>query len=567
MSTRRLLAFGVLLVASALGVSAAGAARAQALSFAKTTYGTDFSPSAVAVADFDRDGIKDFAVASYMGNTVAVRFGAGDATFGSATSYSVGNHPIALETADFDRDGDKDLAVVQQDGYSIGVLLNDGAGGFSSGVTLATGDVSVAIVAADLNGDDAADLAVADNAAGTVDIFAGDGAGGFAAALSTACGQTPTSIDAGDFDADGDEDLAVTCGSSSPSVVTLVNGGGLSFTAVPTTLGTSPDAVCSADFDGDGTADLAVGDYQTNEISTLLGSPGSTLATEGLTVASQVMTTLVHGPAHIDSGDLDRDGNRDVVVAGNDNGTVGMYLGNGDGSFSLGTELMGFSGARDVAIADLDRDGKQDVVVVNNAAGNVAVLRNLGGAPTGTMTLSGGAVATRTAAVQVTSAVEGATAMSVRDADGAWGAWQPYSSTVAWTMAAGDGTRTVEVRYRNGFGELLTLQDDILLDTVRPATTAQAVSVIRYRKLTFKFKVTDATPGSVTATVTIKIKNRAGTIVKTLKAPAAVSTNIASTLGWSRCTLAKGTYRYTVYAVDAAGNKQSSAGSNSLVVK
>jgi hypothetical protein len=105
----------------------------------------------------------------------------------------------------------------------------------------------------------------------------------------------------------------------------------------------------------------------------------------------------------------------------------------------------------------------------------------------------------------------------------------------------------------------------IVKDTAAPTTTAYATSVVRYRTATLKYMVNDADPTKGTATVTIKIKNRAGRVAKTI--PAVVKTvNVAQSAKF-RCTLAKGTYRYYVYATDASGNVQSKAGSARLTVR
>ena len=61
------------------------------------------------------------------------------------------------------------------------------------------------------------------------------------------------------------------------------------------------------------------------------------------------------------------------------------------------------------------------------------------------------------------------------------------------------------------------------------------------------------------------VKNSRGVVVKhfTIKGASPVAQLITS----FRCKLAKGTYRYSVYAKDAAGNSQSKVGSNKLAVK
>lgn len=74
-------------------------------------------------------------------------------------------------------------------------------------------------------------------------------------------------------------------------------------------------------------------------------------------------------------GDVNGDGKPDLVVA-NAAGTVGVLLGNGDGTFQTAvTYSTGTGGASSVAIADVNGDGKPDLVV---AGGLVSVLMGNG---------------------------------------------------------------------------------------------------------------------------------------------------------------------------------------------
>jgi Bacterial Ig-like domain (group 3)/FG-GAP-like repeat/FG-GAP repeat len=75
--------------------------------------------------------------------------------------------------------------------------------------------------------------------------------------------------------------------------------------------------------------------------------------------------------------DVNGDGKLDVVVSnafacdtGCTNGSVGILLGNGDGTFQAArTYDSGGSGAGGIAVADVNGDGKPDVVVTNVCAG------------------------------------------------------------------------------------------------------------------------------------------------------------------------------------------------------
>jgi hypothetical protein len=80
--------------------------------------------------------------------------------------------------------------------------------------------------------------------------------------------------------------------------------------------------------------------------------------------------------------DVNGDGKPDIVLAnwcviGNVcvNGTVGVLLGKGDGTFqSAVTYSSGGNNANSVAVADVNGDGKLDILVANVNSGTVGVL-------------------------------------------------------------------------------------------------------------------------------------------------------------------------------------------------
>jgi hypothetical protein len=104
------------------------------------------------------------------------------------------------------------------------------------------------------------------------------------------------------------------------------------------------------------------------------------------------------------------------------------------------------------------------------------------------------------------------------------------------------------------------------LDTVAPTTVAPSASkVIKGKKATLKYQVNDADPNLGTATAIIKIKNKAGKVVKTIK-PGVKAVNVLQKATFT-CKLAKGTYKFYVTATDAAGNVTAKAAVNKLTVR
>src|SRR5262249_15773373 len=66
----------------------------------------------LAVADFNRDGLADVAVANHDSGDVSVLLGRGDGTFEPQRRFDATAAPFALDVGDFNNDGTPDLAVV-----------------------------------------------------------------------------------------------------------------------------------------------------------------------------------------------------------------------------------------------------------------------------------------------------------------------------------------------------------------------------------------------------------------------------------------------------------------------
>jgi lysophospholipase L1-like esterase len=159
----------------------------------------------------------------------------------------------------------------------------------------------------------------------------------------------------------------------------------------------------------------------------------------------------------------------------------------------------------------------------------------------------------------------GAGRVRYSDPPGAWTGWRRYAEGVSWLLPAGDGVKTVAARYRDADGAVATTTAAIMLDTSRPLTRA-GKAVARNGKLArLPFTVVDARPGSATATVAVVVKDKTGAAVLRLSCGTR-RVNTPQTATFS-CLLAKGTYRYFVYATDEAGNRQSRVGSAGLKVR
>ena len=92
-------------------------------------------------------------------------------------------------------------------------------------------------------------------------------------------------------------------------------------------------------------------------------------------------------PLFVATGDLNGDGKGDLVVANTSSDTVGVLLGNGDGTFQAAVTFPGGNQATALLARDFDGNGKLDLVVANAATYDLTVLLGDGkggfGAPIG----------------------------------------------------------------------------------------------------------------------------------------------------------------------------------------
>ena len=328
------------------------------------------NPYNVALADVDNDGDLDLLSPTFGGASVSVRLNSGSGIFGGGSDPSVGSQPRSVTTADIDGDGDLDLLTANYNANSVSVRFNSGSGIFTGTTDYTVGSQPQSIATADIDGDGDLDFLVANGASDNVMVRLNDGLGNFSGGSTIVVGSLPFNVQTGDVDGDGDIDLlTANWGVSSTTVsVRLNNGNGTFSGGSDPVLASRPRWVALGDLDGDGDLDLMAANYGSNSASVRFNNGGN------FSGGAEYPTGA--GPTSISAADLDGDSDLDMVVVNFNSNNVTVRLNNGAGVYGSGSTVLVGTNPNGVATADIDNDGDLDFMAANFASATISVRLN-----------------------------------------------------------------------------------------------------------------------------------------------------------------------------------------------
>lgn len=256
-----------------------------------------------------------------------------------------------------------------------------GADAFRAFTPLPIGDEPVDGVCVDLNGDGNPDLVSLNSKSQDLSILIGDGTGGFEPMRSKSVKAYPAGLCAADLDGDGDIDLATTHQHNQHQGVEtgligihLNRGDGLGFASryIEGEFIRSPGRIVAMDTDFDGMVDLVSPDAIGGYLHVLRGL-GDGDFEPGYTRVSFPFS------GHLRAGDMDRDGDLDLVVTSSQSSdATAILLNTGSGSFELSHQYETGNNPFALDLGDVNGDGALDIVVSAYTSAEYAVLLNRG---------------------------------------------------------------------------------------------------------------------------------------------------------------------------------------------
>ena len=263
---------------------------------------------------------------------------------------------------------------------TVGIFIGYGNGSFSTQKTYSTGQNSkpYALAVGDLNNDGRSDIAVANFGTSNVAVLLGyNDSFTSPQTYSTSDPSYPYSVATGDFNADGRLDMVIVNYWSGSIEVFLGNGDGTfsAQTTYSTGSGSALYDVAIGDFNSDNILDFVVVNYGASNIGVFLGD-GDVTFSDQMTYSTGTNSY----PRSVAIGDFNNDNRLDIVVANTYSYNFGVFLSYGNGTFSSQVTFSTGSGSYpyDVAVGDFNNDSRLDVTIVNYYTDNIGIFLGYG---------------------------------------------------------------------------------------------------------------------------------------------------------------------------------------------
>ncbi|CAF4566284.1 unnamed protein product, partial [Rotaria socialis] len=190
-------------------------------------------------------------------------------------------------------------------------------------------------------------------------------------------GSAPSSVIAYDFNNDSQSDLVTNNVAGDSLLILFGNDNGtydvtLSYS---TGIGSFPERLCMGDLNNDKRMDIVSANYGSDSIGILIGQNNGTF--------SNVMTVAMtpgSRPGSVSVGDFNNDTQLDIVVANQGLGGFTILRGHGDGNFTIGMTyaVQTIKEPYSIAVGDINKDKYLDLVIAGCTFGNIGTFFGYG---------------------------------------------------------------------------------------------------------------------------------------------------------------------------------------------
>ncbi|QQS30917.1 MAG: T9SS type A sorting domain-containing protein [Sphingobacteriales bacterium] len=342
---------------------------------------TDFiDPHAITVTDLTNDGWPDIVVSSNytsMDHVIILIINAGGGIYNEPQIIAENmrnSHDITV--ADLNDDSTLDILVAATSNNKIAWLANDGFGNFSDQhiITFDT-FASLYIHFADFDNDGIEDLLTSSYYDRFMAWFKNTGNGNFVSINRFAFNNNLIrSVSIADLDNDGDLDIA-TASEYDCTVEWHENDGSGSFNikyVVDEKTYNSFTTITTGDINNDGNIDLVVSYFHQDKLVMYLNEG------DGIFSDEIIIATYANAKRTLILEDFNNDGLVDILTCSDIDNSISWYMNQGGGNFSNELYILSATMVYKVSAADLDNDGDLDIIYPAYQNNNVKWIENDG---------------------------------------------------------------------------------------------------------------------------------------------------------------------------------------------
>ncbi len=319
----------------------------------------------VFTADVDSDGDLDLLSAATSNDEIAWYENDG-ATDPSFTEHVVStNADGANSVYAIDVNGDFHIDIISASGRDdkIAWYENDGNENFTERIVSTNADGATSVLAADLDRDGDIDFMSASRDDDKIAWYENDGNENFTERIVSTNADGATSVYAADVDGDGDLDI-LSASFSDYKIAWYENNGAANPSFTERVVSTDADraySVYAADVDGDGDIDLMSASLLNDKIAWYENNGAANPS-----FTERVVSTDADGAYSVFAGDVDGDGDLDLMSASSSDDKIAWYENDGNQNFTERVVNTNTGLARSVYAGDLDGDGDLDLISASN---------------------------------------------------------------------------------------------------------------------------------------------------------------------------------------------------------